>query len=167
MQDKQTKKQIFYEILRFLLVGTIATIADYFTFYLLRNFIFAPYLVPTKVFNALSLIIATAAGFAVGLFVNWWLSVRFVFAAAKEKSGEELKNAFWKFTAVALVGLVLTELGMHVFVFALPEMALGSLQAIFGLPLKEWIAKIVMTAIVLVWNYLGRKFWAFSQSLTD
>jgi putative flippase GtrA len=167
MQEKQTKKQIIYEIFRFLLVGGLATIADYFTFYLLRNFIFAPYLVATNAFNAFSLITATAAGFAVGLLVNWYLSVRFVFAVAKEKSSEELKRAFWKFTAVALVGLAITELGMHVFVFALPEIAIGGVREILGLPLQEWLAKIVMTAIVLVWNYVGRKFWAFRSSPTQ
>ena len=167
MQEKQTKKQILYEIFRFLIVGAVATLADYFVFYLMRNFILAPYLVPTKAFNAFSLITATAAGFASGLLVNWWLSVRFVFAAAKEKTGDALKQAFFKFFAVALVGLVLTEAGMHIFVFALPEITIGGVREILDLPLKEWIAKIVMTAIVLVWNYLGRKFWVFKAERNE
>ena len=161
MEDKQTKKQLFWEIIRFLLVGGTATAADYLTFYLLRNYALGSYLVPTKSFDVFSLIASTAMGFGVGLLVNWVLSVRFVFSVAKEKNKSELKSAFWKFTLVALVGLAITELGMHLFVFALPEIRFGSVKELLGLPLQEWLAKIVMTAIVLIWNYLGRKLWVF------
>ncbi|MBQ4269773.1 MAG: GtrA family protein [Clostridia bacterium] len=161
MEGQQTKKQLILEILRFLLVGALATVADYLTFYLLRNFALGSYLVPTKAFDVFSLIVSTALGFGVGLLVNWFLSVRFVFAAAKAQSKERLKSAFWKFTLVALIGLAITELGMHLFVFALPEIKIGAMKEFLNLPLQEWLAKIVMTAIVLVWNYLGRKLWVF------
>ena len=36
MAGKQTKKQLFWEIFRFLLVGGIATLTDYAVFYLFR-----------------------------------------------------------------------------------------------------------------------------------
>ena len=38
---KQTKKQLFWEIFRFLLVGGTATVADYFVFWLFDGLLFS------------------------------------------------------------------------------------------------------------------------------
>ena len=52
----KTKKQLFWEFVRFLLVGSVATVIDYFLFWLFDGAIFRAW------DHTLSLILATALG---------------------------------------------------------------------------------------------------------
>ena len=54
------------------------------------------------------------------------------------------------FTLVGIIGLVLTEIGMQIGVAWLGSQ-----------PLMLLIAKVVVTFVVLIWNYLGRKIFIF------
>ncbi len=155
---KQTKQQLFWEIFRFLLVGGIATIADYATFYLFRNWLLPAGLVG----NIASLILATAFGFVVGLLVNWVLSIRFVYRQVRNEEESRSKKSFVIFTIIGVIGLALTELGVLLLVYLLPEITLLGVTE-FLLPWDEWIAKVVMTCIVLVFNYIGRKLFVFKS----
>jgi putative flippase GtrA len=155
---KQTKQQLFWEIFRFLLVGGIATIADYATFYLFRNWLLPAGLVG----NIASLILATAFGFVVGLLVNWVLSIRFVYRQVRNEEESRSKKSFVIFTIIGVIGLALTELGVLLLVHLLPEITLLGVTE-FLLPWDEWIAKVVMTCIVLVFNYVGRKLFVFKS----
>lgn len=155
---KQTKKQLFWEIFRFLLVGGLATVADYATFYLFRNWLLPAGLIG----NVFSLIVATALGFVVGLLVNWVLSVTFVYRQVKDEEEARSKKSFVIFTIIGVIGLGITELGVLLLVHILPEFEfLGVTE--FLLPWDEWIAKVVMTCIVLVFNYVGRKLFVFKS----
>ena len=156
---KQTKKQLFWEIFRFLLVGGMATLTDYATFYVFRQWIFPAGLVGDTV----SLIIATALGFLVGLIVNWIMSVKFVYRQVKNEKEARSKKSFVIFTVIGLIGLALTELGVWLLVqHIVPEFELFGVTK-FLLPWNEWIAKVVMTCIVLVFNYVGRKLFIFKS----
>ena len=62
-KEKQTKKEVFLEIFRFLVVGGIATVVDYAIFYLFRKWILPPSLISGKVWDNTSLTIATGLGF--------------------------------------------------------------------------------------------------------
>lgn len=156
MAGKQTKKQLFWEIFRFLLVGGIATLTDYAVFYLFRN-----WLLPAKtVGNIPSLIVATAFGFGVGLLVNWIMSVKFVYRQVRNKEESRSKKSFVIFTVIGLMGLAITELGVLLLVHILPEFTLFGVTE-FLLPWNEWVAKVVMTCIVLAFNYVGRKLFIF------
>ena len=64
MENTQTKKQLFFEIFRFLLVGGFATILDYVTAYLLTLALKGYW------FNAA---VSNTAGHVVGLLVNYVL----------------------------------------------------------------------------------------------
>ena len=156
----QTKKEVFWEIVRFLLVGGIATVADYVTFYLFRRWILPATLLSDAFWNVCSLIIATAFGFCVGLLVNWVLSVWFVFRSTKENIAVSDKKPFAIFTVIGLIGLGITELGMALLVSIVPEIVLFGVSG-FLLPWDEWLAKVVMTCIVLVFNYVCRKAFIF------
>ena len=159
VKGKQTKEQLFWEIFRFLLVGGIATLADYATFYVFRQWIFSAGLVG----DTWSLIIATALGFVVGLIVNWIMSVKFVYRQVKNEEEARSKKSFLIFTIIGLIGLGLTELGVWLLVqHIVPEFELFGVTA-FLLPWNEWIAKVVMTCIVLVFNYVGRKLFIFKS----
>ncbi len=153
--EKQTKGQLFWEICRFLLVGATATLVDYLVFWLFDAFIF-----PQK-WGTVSLVLATALGFGVGTLVNWLLSVRFVFRETREKINVRSKKPFAVFALISLIGLAITELGVVLLVFAFPEITLLGKTSLFGTAWEKWFAKAIMTCLVLVWNYLGRKIFIF------
>ncbi|MBO5240443.1 MAG: GtrA family protein [Clostridia bacterium] len=152
---KQTIRQLFWEIFRFLLVGGIATLADYFVFWVFDALIF-----PAS-WGTVALVLSTALGFSVGLLVNWVLSVRFVFRETKEEVSVRSKKPFLTFALIGLVGLFLTEFGVVLLVWAFPSFALFGKTELFGTAWEKWFAKAIMTCLVLVWNYLGRKIFIF------
>lgn len=159
--QKQTKTQIFWEVVRFLIVGGIATLVDYFAFWIFDALLF-PFVFPNeRAWETVALVLATGLGFCVGLFVNWALSVRVVFRATKEKIKVRSTRPFLTFTLIGLIGLAVTELGVVLLVWAFPEIFLFGGTTLFGTAWKKWIAKAMMTALVLVWNYVGRKIFVF------
>lgn len=152
---KQTKKQLFLEIFRFLLVGGVATLADYLVFWIFDALVFP------ESWGTLALVLSTALGFCVGLTVNWVLSVSFVFRETEEKISVRSKKPFLTFALIGLFGLLITELGVVLLVWAFPSFTLFGTTALFGTAWEKWLAKAIMTCLVLVWNYLGRKIFIF------
>ena len=88
---KQNKKELFFEIFRYLLVGGIATVFDYAMW-----FVFFTWILPSSlVGETVASLVAVAMGFAIGLLVNWILSQVFVFRQVKNKQGgKERYEAF-------------------------------------------------------------------------
>ena len=161
---KQSKKDLFWEIFRFLLVGGTATVVDYLVYFVFRRWILSPtYFSGAPAWDTVSLLLSIAIGFTVGLIVNWILSVKFVFRAVKNKEEAKSKKSFLLFTLIGLIGLAITELGVLLLVFIFPEINLFGVVSFLGLPWEEWIAKVIMTCLVLVWNYLGRKIFIFKS----
>ena len=117
-------------------------------------------MIDSGTWDVISLVIATAFGFCVGLTVNWILSVKFVFRAVKNKEEAHSTKGFFIFTVIGLIGLAITELGIVLLVHIFPEITLFGVTK-FLLPWEEWLAKIIMTCIVLVFNYVGRKLFVF------
>ncbi len=155
--EKQTKKQLFWEIFRFLLVGGTATVVDYFVFWLSKKL-----LLPTAAWwQPFPLIVAIALGFCAGLLVNWLLSVTFVFRQVTDKEAARSRKSFLLFTIIGVIGLLITELGVLGLVAIFPKFSLFGVSELGGTTWAEWLAKIIMTCIVLVWNYLGRKILVF------
>ncbi len=152
---KQTTQQLFLEIFRFLMVGGVATLADYLVFWIFDALIFP------ESWGTVALVLSTALGFCVGLIVNWVLSVRFVFREAKAEISVHSKKPFLTFTIIGLIGLLITELGVVLLVWAFPSFTLFGQAALFGTAWEKWFAKAIMTCLVLVWNYLGRKIFIF------
>lgn len=155
---KQSKKELLREIIRFLLVGGIATIGDYIIFYLF-NFVILSHAPET-----LNLVLSTFFGFFVGLLINWFLQA-FVFKYIDEKQTKS-KKIFLKFVIISVIGLLITEIGMI------------SAKGIYGLyefNVFDWFSfdfwklfmKCLMTCIVLVWNYFGRKLFVFKRNTTE
>ena len=159
---QQTKKQLFWEIFRFLLVGGTATIVDYIVFWLFDGLLF-PLVSSAAWWATVSLILSTAFGFCVGLVVNWVLSVKFVFRAVRDKEEASSKKSFMLFTIIGVIGLVITEIGILLLVAILPEFALFGTMDLLGTSWVKWLAKVVMTCVVLVFNYMGRKIFIFKS----
>ena len=147
---EQTKKQRFFEIIRFLLVGGLSTILDYATTYglglLLAGFWF----------NAA---VSNTVGHIVGLLVNFFLSVIFVYKQVKNKEETKSFKAFALFVLVDIIGLLATILVMSLQDKFFPIVMIN----IFTLEIDIiWlICKCVMTLICLIWNYIGRKKFIF------
>ena len=159
---KQTKTQLLMEIFRFLLVGGVATIADY-AVQTIAN------LIMTKCFHIdiettfWTPLISKACGFPTGMIVNWLLSILFVFQQVKDKKQTRSQKSFWMFALISVIGFVATLVGVSCLTWALPTIQIFGKTSIFGTTWSEWIATIVMTCVVLVWNYLGRKIFIFKS----
>ena len=160
---KQTKIELFWEIFHFLLVGGTATVCDYIVFWLLDG-VLLPKLPFSGAFWALAALwLATACGFVVGMIVNWLLSIKFVFRAVRNKEEAKSAKSFWIFVIISVIGLALTLVGVWLISKFLPEFTLFGRTDFFGTTWSKWVAKIIMTCIVLVWNYLGRKIFIFKS----
>lgn len=148
------KYPVLGEIFRFCVVGGIATVVDFFVMGVVLYF-FEPSLYPNffhvfiggKAESSLTAnMVGTGLGFLIGLLVNYVLSVWFVFIC---KGNSKTALGFLEFALLSAVGLGLHELGMYV------------LNSLCGM--NEWIVKILMTAIVLVYNYVSRKLFIFKE----
>lgn len=157
-ENKQTKEEFFWEIFRFLLVGGTATVVDWGISYVFYAWLFPPQLIG----EVASLLLSTAVGFGVGLVINWLLSVSFVFQKVKDKAEVKSTKSFLTFTAIGVVGLLISELGM-LLVPIFPEFSLFGTSTFLGTAWGWWLMKATMTAIVLVWNYIGRKLLIFKS----
>ena len=159
--QKQTKTQLLWEIIRFLIVGGTATLVDYFVFWLFDGLLLPALPIEGAWWSTASLIIATALGFCVGLVVNWLLSLSFVFKTVGNKRQAGSAKSFWIFVLIGVIGLLLTEVGVVVLVAVFPQMEIFGRASIFGMAIEKLLAKVIMTCIVLVWNYVGRKLFVF------
>lgn len=140
MAINEKYKKLFFEFFRYAVVGGIAFLVDSAVLSLLKE------LVLNKG-SSIELFICTASGFVAGLITNYILSLVFVFKKSENKGNAKSVSGFIVFTVVGIVGLGLTELGMYVGVFLL-----------------NWhylFTKILVAAIVLLWNYVGRKLLVF------
>lgn len=122
--------KLLNQILRFGVVGMIATVLDYSLFLLLTELCHVHYL------------IANPVAFLVSVIVNYILSVKFVFDADKRRS---TGAQFTFFTAMSAVGLGINEL------------LLWLLSGL--LPVPTSVSKLVATAVVMVYNFITRKLF--------
>ena len=152
---KQSKKDIFLEIIRFLLVGGLATIIDYIVFYVFKL------VVLKNVSENPKLIISTLLGFLAGLFTNWFLQ-KFVYKNVTD-SDMKSKKVFIKFVILSFFGLFVTEIGI-LLAKPLYNKLMLSVFGLFTFDFYQLFFKCLMTVIVLIINYLGRKFLVFNNN---
>ncbi len=155
---KQSKKELFLEIIRFLLVGGLATIVDYIVFYVFKLVILK------NIDENPKLIISTLLGFLAGLFTNWFLQ-KFVY---KSVTDSDMKNkvVFVKFVVLSVFGLLLTEVGIML-AKPLYNTLILSVFGLFTFDFYQLFFKCLMTLIVLIINYLGRKFLVFNKKIEE
>ena len=130
---------LIFEFMRYAVVGGIAFLADFGALVASQELFFRQF--------SWGVYAATVIGFIVGLSVNYFLSLIFVFTSAKDKGKGRSVGAFLVFGIIGLVGLGLTELGMWIGV----EIFVWNYMAV----------KVFVTGAVLMWNYLGRKLIIF------
>ncbi len=130
------------EFFKYVVVGGVAFVADFGTMVLSQEFFFARF--------AWGVYMAAMLGFVVGLVVNYTLSLWFVFT--KDRYADRGRNvgSFLAFGVIGAMGLAWTELGMWL--------------GVHVLSLNYMLVKVFVTAAVLAWNYLGRKWLVFSNA---
>ena len=92
--------------------------------------------------GTLSTVLGTTAGFIFGLAVNFLLSKKFVFT--EEAATGSKKSEFLVYALIGLVGLFISNLLMLV-----------ATEWVFKI--SQFIAKIIVAMIVLIYNYFARK----------
>lgn len=126
----EEKEKLFVQIFKFVIVGGIATIIDWFVYYILYN-----------MFN-LNPLIANIFSFIVSVIYNYIASVKWVFDVNTNKTK---KRMFIEFMIFAVLGLILTEILLWLFI------------SVFNI--DKMISKIIATAIVMVFNFITRKMF--------
>lgn len=123
-----TIDKLVRQIAAFGVVGAVAFIIDYTVMLALTEILGAPYIVSTTV------------GFTVSVVFNYTASMRYVFRRREETSR---RREFIIFVALSVVGLGLNDIAMILSV------------DILGVDYR--IAKIAVTAVVMVFNFVTRK----------
>ena len=121
------KRDQFFEIVRFAIVGGVSFLVDYALLYLCTEKLGFYYLH------------SAAISFTVSVIVNYWLCVIFVFTGARKQTGRKAALFFGS----SIVGLGINQGCMRLFVES------------FGL--HYMLAKIGATLIVMFWNYVMKR----------
>ena len=110
--------------------------------------------------NTINLVISTFLGFLTGLLINWFLQ-KLVFRYIDEEQTKS-KVVFLKFVIISVIGLGITELGI---LLAKPIYETLTINVFDWFSFDFWklFMKCLMTGIVLVWNYIGRKIFVFKN----
>lgn len=174
-EKRQKDKNIWLEIIRFVLTGGICTLIDFFCTFAMMRWIL-PSLAQSHEYIAWA--IATLFGFVVSTIVNFILSRVFVFKNTNVNTKTFGYFMFYTGLSVVgfLIGLGIQELGVFI-VQATTSIAIGyditkvSFVELFQEGgLSFWLFAIIFvikTLIVLVWNYLSRKFFIFKAPKTE
>lgn len=127
--------KITQEFIRYLGVGGIAFITDIFTIYLLTSLADINYL------------IATLIAFIFGTWVNYILSIHWVFKHRK------LNNYYTEFSLFILIGIITLGLSLMTMMLLVQYFSLNIL-----------LAKCITTCLTLVTNFTGRRILLFSRT---
>ncbi len=121
-------KNLIKQIMRFGVVGVISFLIDYGILYVLTE--------KANIYYLLS----AGISFTVSVVINYLLSMSWVFKSNKKRGKKE---EFIIFIVLSLGGLLLNQVMMYVFV---------DYMNVYYL-----LAKIVSTAIVMIYNFISRK----------
>lgn len=117
------------QIIRFSIVGVIATIIDYIILYGLTEYLNINYLISSTI------------SFSISLIVNYILSIKWVFNTKRKQNIKEVLI----FAILSIIGLLINEiilyLGVHL------------------LNIYYMLCKVVATIIVMIYNFISRKIF--------
>ena len=122
------RSKLFLQIIKFGIVGFVCFLIDFGLLHFL-----------TEIFK-LHYLISAAVAFSVSVIVNYFLSMKFVFENKKDRSG---KANFVFFLISSIIGLILTELIMHI--------------GVDKMSISYTITKLFATAFVMIFNFIVRK----------
>lgn len=123
------------QLFRYAIVGGLAFVLDFGTFFLLLSVLEIQYL------------LSAAIAFSLGLAANYLTSIAWVF---DRRVMNDARTEFGVYLVLGLFGLLITELTLY---------SLTGLLGIHALP-----SKIVATAITFFWNFWSRKIALFTPN---
>ncbi|NHM14584.1 GtrA family protein [Xiamenia xianingshaonis] len=123
-------KRLIAQFLKFGVVGVLAFVVDFGLLFVLTSGLGVNYLV------------SATASFSASVVFNYAASMRYVFTHREDLSR---RREFVVFVALSVVGLVINNATMALFV------------EVFAV--NYLVAKVVATAIVILWNFFSRKKW--------
>lgn len=123
--------KLFMQIAKFIVVGGTAFLIDYYLLIFLRNTL------------KMNLILSATIGFSVSVIYNYILSTIWVFETDQSKSKSK---TFVLFIILSIIGLIINNAVLYVLV---------ELTSLLSLTM----AKIIATAIVMVYNFVTRKIF--------
>ena len=138
-------KKLILEFLRYALVGGISAVID-----MGMNFAMLFYVLGGTKDDKGLVALSVAAGFAVGLLVNFILSNVFVFKEKEQREKGKTLSAFLIYALVGVVGFALTEL-----------LTIGGTLLIGDGGVWYLILTCFVKGAVLIWNYVGRKIFVY------
>lgn len=167
---KEKDKSLIYELLRFALVGLICTFID-FAINLLILFLIKE----GKINEVLRQIIAITLGFIGGVTANYLLSTFFVFKNIKDEKKAKTPLYIFLFVILSVIGLGLSYAIFFTFkaIFLTASINIDfefhfSKELLSSLDFWMYVLVfIIKTAIVLVYNYLTRKFIIYNAPKKD
>lgn len=136
-------KKLLEQIFKFAIVGGISFVVDFTVYTILCNVLNVHYQ------------IAGVSGFVIALIVNYILSMRYVFASKDDMSK---KKEFIIFAILSIIGAGLNALILYLCV----DVAYAGSVMLQGMISDKWmniVAKVVATAIVMVYNFITRKIF--------
>ncbi|WP_124058733.1 GtrA family protein [Vaginisenegalia massiliensis] len=131
IQNSWLQNRLIQQIITFGFVGGISTLIDFFVYYILNKRFGWHYL------------LANPIAFVVATVFNYWASMKFIFDSKYAK--EEKHKEFILFISLSVMGMLLTQLLLYI--------------SIDGMKLDSMIAKILVSCIVMVFNFVTRKIF--------
>ena len=124
------KEHLLIQMIKFIFVGVIAAMIDFFFLYIFKELFHFPVLIS----NTLS--------FSISVIYNYTASVRWVFDVNQKT---DTKKQFFIFLIFSIIGLLLNDLLMYI--------------CIHQFIIHYMFSKIIATAIVMVFNFITRKLF--------
>lgn len=137
------KYPVILQILKFLVTGVLNTFIDFFVLNLLMW--------ATGIYEGTTIFFLNIISFTIAVTNSYFWNKYWTF---QEKSKKGIPAQFAKFLAVSVVGAIINSS----IVYAVTTY----IEPLFGLEKSLWanVAKVAATAVGLVWNFIGYKFWA-------
>ncbi|MGL1935650.1 MAG: GtrA family protein [Fibrobacterales bacterium] len=129
------------QFFRYLIVGGLAFIVDYSLLNLFTDYLGVHYL------------ISQVIGYIAGLFINYFLSIRWVF---NNRNVENKRHEFLIFAFIGLIGLGINTFVLWVFKEHLFMLLINTVPEY-----HQRYSKLAATALVFAWNFIARKLTLF------
>lgn len=131
---KESTDNIFIQMFRYVFVGGIAFVVDFFFLWFFSDVCGIYYLI-SGVFS-----------FIISVLVNYWMSTKWVF---NQDNIENKVLEFNLFLLISAIGLVFTEILLWLF------------TDIFGM--YYLISKIIAAILVMFWNFIARRIMFYGK----
>ncbi len=145
-------KKLVEQIMKFGVVGVVCFLIDYLIGLITLHLLMA---IAGESFFETASMIGSALGFTISVIVNYILSFKFVFA---RKENMNRKAEFVIFIVLSVIGLGLNQLIIWVCIGPVYS-NVAWLRALLNYSLAYTGAKVIATAIVMVYNFITRKLF--------